>query len=307
MSAVPAFSGRIAAEGRLHDVCVNLEWNEHASPAHVMLTAQAKCHGRTVKSRDPTWRGRHVEVSRLLVRELLTALRAGLEECLPELSVASMCSSFDGARLEPDPDGDDMNRNIRQRSRSRSRSRSRDIEVFVQNEAGLSVSGTSASDEMSEISQADDDDGAYVPPAVQNSECDDAPGVRVVDVEWGRKVRWGGDAAYDPRVDGSIALHGACSLEDPVGRSSTAKHAEPLTHLSSFELLSALASRVSAGGTVATNSWTLVGRPRRRSASLDGQDVFDHRELHRAGYTHLFSFKTNVALVRLYGAGVRPP
>lgn len=43
---------------------------------------------------------------------------------------------------------------------------------------------------------------------------DDAIGASIQNIQWARGFRWGGDASYDPRVDGDIMLRAGCMLND---------------------------------------------------------------------------------------------
>lgn len=149
----------------------------------------------------------------------------------------------------------------------------------------------------------------------ESSECDEAPGVRIVDIEWAHRLRWGGDAMYDPAVDGPISLQGACTLDDPTSR--PARRERPVwaaydrceaasqvparrtwRDLPREVLLEAVVCELARlGDAVSANSWS-IDRRVHPGTTRTCDDVADSEE---QTFETVFGFRTRTALVRIHG------
>lgn len=260
LGVLPSCSGPIAAVGQLTSVHVSLE-QTLSVPYTWMITAQAQCMGSSVRSRDPSWRGRHVEVARLLMRELLSSLRSAIN-AVSTTNSYSPVPKFSLISNSTDSESNEY--------------------ASLHSLEGAVVDDTGESSNTPILS--------YTPPLVENSDCDEVPGVRVVDVDWGSNIRWGGDAHYDPRTDGYITLHGACTLPDPYG-------GEPRLMLDEnyvLDFVSTLAARLSTTRTVEMNTWAPV-------SNMHHGCVFGSDELQCAGFKHVLGWTAPSVTVRLYG------
>ena len=151
-----------------------------------------------------------------------------------------------------------------------------------------------------------------------SSEADDAPGVQVVDIEWGG-IRWNSDAMYDPEIDGAIHLQGACTLDDPEVQlrrreqrpvwsafytdvPSATPLAPPTTRASwrtlpRERILEEFALRAALLSSVAVNAWSND----RGAYTGDKRTCDDDTEI-----TTLFGMRTSTALVRVRGSATLP-
>lgn len=287
-----SFEERVAAEGRLTNICINLERNSNTHPPTLMLTARAHCLGSSVKSRDPSWRGRHVEVSRLLMRELLATIRASILAGISELDTRPTAHISERSMY--------LTTKLHGLSRKGVGGSIKLDPSRWERESLHSLGSGSPYQPMDTEPTSNNPGGAYNPPAVQDSECDEAPGVRVVDIDWASKLRWGGDAAYNPSKDGNITLHGACTLADPCVDEEMAALVWDRSDPS--DILMAIATHPSMTRTVCANSWTVQIRKQETGALASDDEVFGIDELQQAGYSHALGWTTSVAMVRLYGA-----
>ena len=310
-------NARLLVEGRLRDVHLRIE---HGN-ATTVIAADARCHGSSIRRRtalgdmcgeesaDETqlkWHDRSVELARRMMREMLSAVRASVEEIIMEMAEASPGSCE--ARCEGGS-----------------------VDAFYRPEtscagvhAGLGgrwEACASALDEtVRDYDGGDDgrgevvDDGEGGPDGECYEGDDDLldrhdeveqPGVRVVDIEWANQMRWGGDAQYNSKVDGDIVLQGFCVIGDPsVNRNrlwtpawearwppKQEWHATPKS-----ELLNAIATRLSLSQTIGVNTWALDRVPWIWPIDDQGTD-----ELASVGFSNILAMRTRATLVRIYG------
>lgn len=218
-------TARVTAEGRLTDVRIRVEWSPGAPIAQIVLTGEALCQGKTIRCSDRGWRSRPVEASRRLMRELLATIRLSLEGAIVRLGALALDGSRGRCGTRNDDDGyggdcDDTMGSSSDSGDSVEMGEAGDLGMMVDADGMRQGGGTASSGEWDSCRRAlSDIDGAVSPSmGAESSECDEAPGVRIVNIEWANRLRWGGDAMYDPAVDGPISLQGACTLDDPASR-----------------------------------------------------------------------------------------
>jgi hypothetical protein len=297
---------RVTAEGRLADVRVRIEWSPGTPVAQIVLTGEATCHGKTIRCSDRGWRSRPVEASRRLMRELLATVRLAIEGAVVRVDAST---NDDDAKEVRATCGDDA------MSAASDSGEPSDGEAEVEAEGGAWETCRRA---LVDIGDESPQAGA------ESSECDEAPGVRIVDIEWANRLRWGGDAMYDPAVDGPISLQGACTLDDPTSRAArrerpvwaaydrqeaAATAAAPLAprrtwrNLPREALLEAVVCELAAlSGAVSTNSW-FIDRRVHPGTTRTCDDVADSEE---QTFETVFGFRARTALVRIHGHAPPP-
>ena len=213
---------RATAQGRLTDVRVDIEWIHDpngplSSAPQLAITAEARCHGWSICCSDRGWRSRHVEVARRLMREFLVVVRQSLDEVSPSivalrnerLATGSAAGLATGSGSGPPSAGEGS-------------AEEDDEEAETTDDEGESDGpphGPSVGRTVrGEIAVCEIEDASMGSAATDTIERESLPGVRVVDIEWGGNVRWGGDAAYDVHRDGDILLQGACTMDDPLAQ-----------------------------------------------------------------------------------------
>lgn len=109
-------TARVVAEGRLKDIHVRIERSDEGE---VIIIVEARCHGRTIRSRESGWRARYTEVARALMREMVSALRVALEAAIDDVTTcrvdeaARWSARLLGDRSDRSDRGDPTDRNDR--------------------------------------------------------------------------------------------------------------------------------------------------------------------------------------------------
>lgn len=295
---------RVTAEGRLADVRIRVEWSPGTPIAQIVLTGEAMCHGKTIRCSDRGWRSRPVEASRRLMRELLATVRLAVEAAVVRAGASAFSGGAKEARVAC---GDDA------------MSTASDSGDPSDGEAGADADG--AWDNCRRALDCIDGESPTAP--AESSECDEAPGVRIVDIEWANRLRWGGDAMYDPAVDGPISLQGACTLDDPSSRAPRRERpvwaaydrhtpATPATpspprrtwrDLPREAILEAVVRELGPlSNAVSANSWS-IDRRVYPGTKRTCDDVADSEE---QTFETVFGFRARTALVRIHGHAPPP-
>ena len=288
-------TSHVTAEGRLADVRICVEWSPSTPNAQIVLTCEASCHGKTIQCSDGGWHSRPVEASRRLMRELLATVRLAVEAavmqstasndvCKASLVAATTLSNTSNASAQ----------------------------------AGACRGWKGRQCDFDDVNIKCDKGGSLV--CAKSNECNEAPGVRVVDIQWASRVRWGGDALYNPSVDGPIFLQGACTLDDFTSRAVrrerpvwVAYNRQEVVHSSRRQtwrdlpretLLKAVVDELVAfGDVVSTNGW-YIDQLVQPGATRTCEDITD---LKTSTLETVFGFCSRTALVRIRGYASSAP
>lgn len=322
--------GRVVAEGRLKDVLARIE---RSDAGQLIVMVEAKCHGQTLRSRERGWRARYTEVARSLVRELLHVLRQGLEAAIADL-------------LARDEDARRASRLLALADMPTQQTVIREAQLDAEpEEVAAAIHTIGLADEWDACQRAfepphtadqyedvtherlDDDEpepvfadpseplddtvhGVHDDACTESSGLAHAPGVKIVRIEWASELRWGGDAAYDPRVDGDILLEGSCVLENPeIFDGQEPAPGEAWHEASEADLVGALLTHVNQAPTVSYSSWSLrrTHEPTQRTVKLWDDDEGDvgneggESPEHFLTLSRLALFHSKTVLVRLHG------
>ena len=232
-----AYAGRIVGEGHLKEVVLRAE---RSLDGGVLLLASAKCDGSTLRSRLTSWHGRHAEVARSLMSELLGTVRDVLSES--PLSAPS------------------MRRSERRSAQGLARWREYAEEKAREAREAREARGAREAREAREGTDTDTDTGdeAY--------EEDYRPIVLIQHIAWGNALRGPADSSYDPAHDGDITLAGSVLLEgggerefdEGYERGETDEGSELVHRTHRMNLADDVAHHLAASLSVVANAWDVV-------------------------------------------------
>ena len=200
-----------SVEGQLRNVKVAIYVDPLQPTRQLTIHAVAQYHGSSSNRLSTSWRYRSVELARCFVKELLYAIHYDLEtrwrgkseaQCVWRRNLINPNTSVDDSEAFP------MDALMK----------SDDFTTFDLCDI-KDVPQTPSNDNhfYHQTISPRDTDSMYSMRSVASFECASTTeiGARIIDVEWGRGFRWGGDDEYDSDRDGMIHIEGMCVMPDP--------------------------------------------------------------------------------------------
>ena len=312
---------RVVSEGKLRSIEITLE---RSDAGELIVCAEARCHGSNMRSRQPGWKGRYCEVALALMRELLSVTRDALEEAVGDLVECAHEAAVRGLehQLQSKLRGLGSNHDASPRDTigapEPSVARPGDAaleslwsacEVALAQQCAQrparppALFGPDPALQWPLKEQLEMDAAAAEPESVctDSASLGYSPGVCIERVEFGSKMRWGGDSSYDPKVDGFIHLRGSCNLEDPILSGWAHSHARDAWHeRSDAEIAAALLLRLSARAqALRTSDWAVVRADGPTQRTVQAWCGSGPEGLATITITRLVRIKTRCALVRI--------